>query len=221
MESVLLSPRVVPGMTTVQRVWGTTEGTLPERQPLDLDLYVDCSGSMPNPQVSLSYLTLAGAIISLSALRAGACVQATLWSGKGQYQSTQGFVRDEHQVLGILTGYIGGGTQFPIHLLRETYAARKPHDRPAHILVISDDGVTTMFDKDEQGTSGWDIAAMALGKARGGGTLALNLIPAWEKQYPVLAKARDVGWQLSPISSWEDLLAFARKFSQLTYVDSD
>src|SRR5262249_25383746 len=56
LQSVLTSPHVVPGMTTVQRVWGTTEGALPERRPIDLDLYVDCSGSMPNPQVSTSYL---------------------------------------------------------------------------------------------------------------------------------------------------------------------
>src|SRR5205085_1322238 len=48
LESIMLSPRVVPGMTTLQRVWGTTEGTQPQREPLDLDLYVDCSGSMPN-----------------------------------------------------------------------------------------------------------------------------------------------------------------------------
>ena len=47
LQSVLQSPRVVPGMTTVQRVWGTSEGHEPKREPLDLDLYVDCSGSMP------------------------------------------------------------------------------------------------------------------------------------------------------------------------------
>src|SRR5262249_25554299 len=69
LQSVLQSPHVIPGATTVQRTWGTMEGTLPERRPVDLDLYVDCSGSMPNPQMSTSYLTLAGAIIALSALR--------------------------------------------------------------------------------------------------------------------------------------------------------
>ena len=40
-ESVMLSPRIIPGLTTVQRVWGTAEGTQPRREPLDLDLYVD------------------------------------------------------------------------------------------------------------------------------------------------------------------------------------
>src|SRR6185436_16490679 len=83
--SVLQSPRIVPGMTTVQRVWGTTEGREPKLEPLDLDLYVDSSGSMPNPQHITSYPALAGAILCLSALRAGARVQATLWSGTNQF----------------------------------------------------------------------------------------------------------------------------------------
>jgi hypothetical protein len=219
LESIMLSPRVVPGMTTLQRVWGTTEGTQPQREPLDLDLYVDCSGSMPNAQISLSYLTLAGAIISLSALRAGAHVQATLWSGKNQFQTTKGFVRDEHRILEILTGYIGGATAFPIHLMRKTYEVRKPYDRPVHILIISDDGVTTMFDTDEKGNSGWDVARMALAKARGGGTMVLNLYAQWETAYPALVQARNEGWQIDPIRSWEELVAFARKFAQMKYAE--
>src|SRR5262245_27033587 len=118
-QSVLQSPHVVPGMTTVQRVWGTTEGREPKREPLDLDLYVDSSGSMPNPQHLTSYPALAGAILCLSAIRAGARVQATLWSGKNQFLTTRGFVRDEEAVLRVLTGYFGGGTAFPIHVFRE------------------------------------------------------------------------------------------------------
>jgi hypothetical protein len=216
MQSVLVSPRVVPGMTTVQRVWGTAEGTLPEKQPLDLDLYVDCSGSMPNPQTTVSYLTLAGAIIALSALRAGARVQATLWSGARQFETTDGFVRDEHAVLEILTGYLGGGTAFPIHVLRDTYQARKPGARPAHILVISDDGVTTMFDKDEKGNRGWDVARMALERARGGGTLVLNLWSDWDKNAD-LVRAHQDGWAISRVRTWEELVEFARWFSQIKY----
>jgi hypothetical protein len=219
-ESVMISPRVVPGMTTVQRVWGTTQGALPEKEPLDLDLYVDCSGSMPNPQVNISYLTLAGAIVALSALRAGARVQATLWSGARQFETTDGFVRDEHKILGILTGYLGGGTAFPLHILRETYQDRKPSARPAHLLVISDDGVTTMFDKDEKGNSGWDLSRMALARARGGGTMVLNLWGDWEKNEP-LRQARQDGWQISVVRTWEELVEFARQFSALKYGDTD
>jgi hypothetical protein len=211
-------------MTTVQRVFGTTEGREPKREPLDLDLYVDSSGSMPNPQHMTSYPALAGAILCLSALRAGAHVQATLWSGKAQFTSTNGFVRGQEGILRVLTGYFGGATAFPIHVLRDTYATRKPNARPAHILVISDDGVSTMFDRDEHGNSGWDIAARALARAAGGGTLVLNLPQNWDAQagpYADIRRARDEqGWYTHRVASLEELVEFARQFSRLRYGDT-
>ena len=216
-ESVMLSPIIIPGLTTVQRVWGTVEGTQPRKEPLDLDLYVDSSGSMPNPQNTVSYLTLAGAIIALSALRAGARVQATLWSGARQFDMTPGFVSNEHAILQVLTGYIGGSTAFPIHVLRDTYSPRKPTDRPVHILIISDDGVTTLFDKDEQRHSGWDVSRAALEKARGGGTMVLNLYSDWRENKDLLRANTEQGWQIHVVRNWEDLLAFAKWFSKLKY----
>lgn len=215
-ESAIVSPQIIPGITTVQRVYGTASGSLPEREPVDLDLYVDCSGSMPNPQYATSFLTLAGAIIALSALRTGSRVQATLWSGKHDYQTTNEFIRNEHDILKILTGYIGGATAFPIHLLRDTFANRTKKDRGAHVLVISDDGVDTMFEKDEKRNSGWDVARMALEKGRSGGTLVLNLWQDWQKT-PVLVRANKEGWEVHRVQTWEQLVDFARAFSRAKY----
>lgn len=215
--SVQYSPHVIPGLTTLERVYGKSEGTLPEKQPLDLDLYVDSSGSMPNPQVNVSYPALAGAIICLSALRAGARVQATLWSGANQFQMTEGFVREEDAILKILTGYIGGGTAFPLHVLRKTYSERKANARPVHILIISDNGVTTMYAADEKGRDGREIARMALEQARGGGTLALNLFPQWETYEPLLQQAITDGWEIYPVGTLDELVAFAKAFSQKKY----
>ncbi|MEW6128500.1 MAG: vWA domain-containing protein [Acidobacteriota bacterium] len=215
-ESAMISHKVIPGVTTVQRLYGTTSGSMPERDPIDLDLYVDCSGSMPNPQYSTSYLTLAGAIISLSALRVGSRVKATLWSGKNDFQTTKDFIRDETEILKILTGYIGGATAFPIHLLRETFQNRKPKDRPVHILVISDDGVDTMFDTDEKGNSGWEVSKMALENGRGGGTFVLNLWNDWQ-QTPKLVQAHQQGWDIHRVQNWTQLVEFARAFSRAKY----
>jgi hypothetical protein len=221
LESVMQSPHVIPGMTTVQRVWGTTEAREPARVPLDLDLYVDSSGSMPNPQAVTSYPALAGAILCLSALRAGARVQVTLWSGTREFVSTPGFVRDEQQILRVLTGFFGGATAFPIHVLRDTWDARPRDARPAHILVISDDGISTLFDNDERGESGWNVAARALARAGGGGTFVLNLPVGWDTwpgAYQVIRQARDQqGWAVHPVASLEELVAFARWFSRLRY----
>lgn len=221
LESILQSPHVVPGMTTVQRSWGTAEGREPDRVPLDLDLYVDSSGSMPHPYHQVSYLTLAGAIMALSALRAGARVQAVLWSDKSQAVATAGFVRDELAILRVLAGYLGGGTQFPIPHLRKTYAERT-RKNPAHVMVISDDGVSTMFDDDELGQSGWDVSRLALERAGGGGSLVLNLPEGWEQhQYPAyqaIRRARDeLGFAVRRVSTWDDLLGFARDFSRRNY----
>ena len=224
--SVTRSPIIIPGLTTVRRTYGADPGQLPKPEPIDLDIYVDSSGSMPDPRQRISYLTLAGTVIALSALRTGARVQATLWSGKNQVLTTAGFVRDENAILNILTGYFGGGTTFPIHHLRNTFATRDVRARSVHILMISDDGISTMFDDDERGDSGWDVAATALARGRAGGTMALNL-GAWTGTHPewppmaAIERARsEQGWDIHAIAEMEDLLGFARAFSQRHYADA-
>jgi hypothetical protein len=212
--SVLQSPVMVPGVTTVQRVYADVPGGEPARVPVDLDIYIDCSGSMPNPGVDVSYLALAGVILAMSALRAGARVQATLWSGARQFETSGGFIRDEGRILSIVTGYIAGATAFPLHILRETYALRKPDAPPAHIVVISDDGADTMLANDERGNPGAKICATALGTARGGGTLVLNLAGRpWRAEVALT----ELGFHVHRVSVWEDLVAFARAFVRDTY----
>jgi hypothetical protein len=212
--SLVRSPVVVPGVTTVQRVYGESPGGEPARRPLDLDIYVDCSGSMPDPAVEVSYLALAGTILALSALRAGARVQATLWSGAGQFETSGGFLRDEKRLLAIITGYISGSTAFPLHVLRDTYQDRKPSEPPAHVVVISDEGVDTILEKDEKKTRGEDICRMALQAARGGGTLVLNLPgPKWKPREALEA----IGFRVHAVRDWEDLVAFARAFVRDNY----
>jgi hypothetical protein len=220
LESVLASPTVVPGVTTRQRLWGDATGCDPETRPIDLDLYIDCSGSMPNPQRVFSPIALAGAIVALSALRVGSAVQATLWSGPGQFETTNGFVRDPVQVLRIVTGYLGGSTAFPLHILRDTYKARKATDRAVHLLNVSDDGVTTMFDQDEFATSGWDISAMAMRQSKGGATMVLNYRGDWQRDEQLVRASRE-GWDIFTVTRIDELIPFAREFSRRRYAQEE
>jgi hypothetical protein len=218
LNTLLQSPHVVPGVTTVQRVWGETPGADPARVAVDLDIYIDCSGSMPDPSVDVSYLALCAVILALSALRAGARVQATLWSSAGVFETTAGFIADEKRLLHVITGFVSGGTDFPIHVLRDTYQDRKPTDRPVHVVVISDDGVDTMLRQDEHGNDGKAVAKMALARARAGGSLVLNL-NYQPDQWPPGKVLSELGWGIHAVRDWQELVAFARAFVLQNYGD--
>src|SRR5262245_5190381 len=119
--TLLTSPHVIPGVTTRERQFGTSPGTEPETIPVDLYLGVDCSGSMGNPSHHLSYPVLAGAIIALSALRAGSHVKVVLSGEPGRTIATPSFERNDALVLKTLTSYLGTGYSFGIHRLAETF----------------------------------------------------------------------------------------------------
>jgi hypothetical protein len=216
-ETLSRSPRVIPGVTTVRRTYGTTDGSTPERAPVDLYVGIDCSGSMSNPAQALSYPVLAGTIVALSALRAGARVMVCLSGEPGGYAETRGFVRDEHAVLTTLTSYLGSGYAFGIARLQATFlegargaspAAGKPR-RPVHLLVVSDDDIFMMLDRLK---GGWDIAREALARAGGGGTFVLECDPRASQERIVRLEA--VGWQVHAVRTQEEMVTFAQAFSR-------
>ena len=219
------SPHVVPGVTTRQRQIGTSPGTDPERIPVDLYLGVDCSGSMGNPAQHLSYPVLAGAIIALSALRAGSRVKVVLSGEPGRTISTAGFERDATTILKTLTSYLGTGFSFGIHRLAETFgptAKTSSHvkRRPVHVLVVSDNDMFSMLDSESKRQRGWDVARQAVEVAGGGGTFVLELPehvrgPGWgQNTSGYLGRIGEMGWNVSIVSSMEELIAFARQFSR-------
>ena len=213
-ESLVRGPKVIPGVTTLQRVYGTTEGSTPEKQPVDLFLGVDCSGSMLNPARGLSYPVLAGTIIALSALRSGAGVKVTLSGEPGQHSSTNGFIRREKEILKILTGYLGTGYAFGILRLKETFLDKKKRQRPAHILIVTDSDIFSML---EEVKDGWNLARQALLAAGGGGTYVLNIPNRRGHGGEKIARMEEDGWRVHLVSDWEELVAFARAFAREQY----
>jgi hypothetical protein len=222
--TVVASPHIVPGVTTRQRIWGSGPGNTPQKIPIDLYLGVDCSGSMGDPSRHMSFPVLAGAVIALSALRAGSRVMVALSGEPGKTISTDGFVRDETLVLKTLTSYLGTGTTFGIFRLTETFRHRPASANPVHILIVTDNDIFSMLDGTTKSGHGWTIAGESLRSARGGGTFVLQLPQYLMNQtgakkvvHPGCKRMRDIGWEVANVDSMEQLMEFARRFSREAY----
>ena len=219
-ESAAKAGSVVPGYTTVKRTWGVSPGDTPERVPLDLYVGIDCSGSMVNPRLSLSYPVLAGTVIALSALRAGARVMACLSGEPGRALATKGFVRDETEVLSVLTDYLGTGYTYAVPRLWEGFPRKAA--RPAHIFLVTDFDIFASLNgtggefPGAPRAGGWDIAKEALARAGGGGTIVLHADPGALSQAAPRRLMKD-GWDVHAVSDLAQLLAFARAFARKTY----
>ena len=82
-----------------------------------------------------------------------------------------------------------------------------------------------MFDSpDERGVSGFEVCRTALARARGGGTLVLQLDPQWDARtvkaghpFHTLKQARSEGWQVSAVNTLADLMQFALAFVRQNY----
>ncbi|TDE88889.1 VWA domain-containing protein [Occultella glacieicola] len=204
--SLVRSPVPIPGVTLQQREHLTDVGIEPDREPVDLDLYLDSSGSIPDPRRTRSPLALAGAIMALSALRAGARVQATTWSGPDQVAGTDGFTENADEVLAAVVAYFGGSTAFPLERLVATHLDSTGEPRRRHIAVVSDSGINSMFLERGTPTPG---AAQCLAAAGAGGSLILNVPVNTRGRYAEMAGDYDV----YTVATWEDLVPFARAFA--------
>lgn len=219
LESMIRSPRVLPGLTTLQRGYGEAPGAELRRLPLDLYLGIDCSGSMANPERQLSYPVLAGAVLALSALRAGARVMACLSGEPGEFDQTDGFVRGEAEVLKLLTGYLGTGYAFGIARLQASILDQPAPKRPVHLLVISDADLFSMLDEYRHGEhDGWQVAEQAARKAGGGATAVLNLpYHVSRDEGSVIARLEDSGWRVHQVSTQAEMVGLARAFARAIY----
>ncbi len=211
-ETLSRSPVIIPGVTTQQRTYGQTEGDSPHRLPLDLYIGIDCSGSMKNPALNLSYPVLAGTVLALSALRAGARVMACLSGDPGEYSETVGFVRQEREIMGVLTNYLGTGYAYGIRRLKATFGPDFKGKRPVHILIVSDSDIFVMLN---DVPDGWELSAEALKRAGGGGTFVLEVDPV--RQSDNLDKLRSFGWATHCVRDQAEMVAFARAFSRAKY----
>jgi hypothetical protein len=101
-----------------------------------VEIYLDVSGSMPDPRVTRNAMTLAAQVLVTGAIRAGGWARATLYScAPVQYRE---WCRSEAELSKFLMHYIGGGTDFPFGQLRES-VAECAHDQPIRVVITDHD----------------------------------------------------------------------------------
>lgn len=220
-QSVMASPRIVPGYTTRERVYGESMGKETGKSPPDIYIGIDCSGSMSDPRRQLSYPVLAGVVLACSALRAGARVMACLsGESRGRTVATDGFSRSEREVLELLTDYLGTGYSFGIHYLKPHLISR-PRQNPTHVLVVSDSDIFSILNEVPSsgagsGLQGWEVAKQAAAKCGAGATFALSLPPSCASR-PEVQLMRQIGWNVHLVSSMDQIVLFAAALSRELY----
>ncbi|MEZ6129820.1 MAG: hypothetical protein R3C59_14145 [Planctomycetaceae bacterium] len=104
-------------------------------QPL-MEIYLDVSGSMPNPIHQLNSMTLAAQILTLGTTRAGGSVRSALYSHEPVLYWS--WCRSEVEMSRFLMHYIGGGTDFPFELLRKS-CSECGSDQPIRVVISDSD----------------------------------------------------------------------------------
>ncbi|MHC4391159.1 MAG: DUF2201 family putative metallopeptidase [Planctomycetota bacterium] len=97
-----------------------------------LEVYLDTSGSMPNPLNALNAMTLAALVLATAAIRAESRVRGVVYSWGTPLRSD--WMYDEVRAREFLLSFSGGGTKFPFALMREF----AEDTRDAVRIIISD-----------------------------------------------------------------------------------
>ncbi len=220
MASMIRSPVVIPGVTTVEPIYDETPDDETAQEPPDLYLGVDCSGSMANPADSVSYPVIAGTVVTLSALRAGARVKTVLSGEPGRYAESKEFSSSAEKNLNVLTHYLGTGYAFGMARLLDEFLFKEPPKHPVHVLILTDTDIFSMLREGFEGygsdlIEGWEIARRLPDIVRGGVSLVLDGGPAFYKDEA--ARLEEYGWTLHSVQDEQSLLQFARAFSRTEF----
>ena len=203
------APEILPGVSTRRRS-RLDDPARPREATVSLDLYIDSSGSMPQPRQG-SPAVLAGAILALSVLRGGGSVRATSWASPGQVAGPERYGRDAAEVMASIAFFFGGGTSFPLDLLQRRYAGLAPVDDVTrrHLVVLSDDGLSSMFGvgNDPYGQVAARIRPMLT-------TATLVLLDPRHRVAPLASRA---GYDVSYLESMDDAPAACARLAEVIH----
>jgi len=100
------------------------------------EIYLDVSGSMPDPTQALNAMTLAAQILVTGTIRAGGAARALLYSTENEKHWQ--FCRSEKILSKFLMRYIGGGTSFPFDVLAESVESER-NLQPIRVVITDSD----------------------------------------------------------------------------------
>jgi hypothetical protein len=156
-----------------------------------VEIYLDVSGSMPDPRRTLNAMTLAAQILCVGAVRAGGWVRALLYSSDTVAYWT--WCRSELEMSRFLMHYIGGGTQFPFARLADS--VREQRGRQPTRVVITDPDFDHNHDSDERHARIFSEAAEA----------SAPLVLLLHRPHPErAARYQRQGARVVPVSELED-----------------
>jgi hypothetical protein len=116
----------------LRRELDTDEPSPTSRRFPAVEIYLDTSGSMPDPATALNVMTLAAQILAASALRKQGVVRGIVYSSGKPLVSD--WMYDEEHARRFLLHYAGGGTEYPFEVLKASARERSDAIR----VIVSD-----------------------------------------------------------------------------------
>ncbi len=101
-----------------------------------MEIYLDVSGSMPDPRRSINTMTLAAQILLMGTIRAGGWVRALIYSSSPVLFWE--WCRSEVELSKFLMHYVGGGTNFPFAILEQSVQECR-RDQPIRVIISDTD----------------------------------------------------------------------------------
>jgi hypothetical protein len=172
-----------------------------------MEIYLDVSGSMPNPCLAINPMTLAAQILVTATIRAGGQARLALYSHTTLRHWD--WCRSEAELSGFLMHYIGGGTAFPFDVLSES--TRELAGRQPIRVVITDQDFDVNVAQEGRATA---ILAAAVKDAPG-----LILLKAGAEADSAAAYRR-LGIRVVPVGELTDYPRLARELAWALFPDS-
>jgi hypothetical protein len=182
----------IPGVTTRRRTWLEDDPGRGETIEPWVELYIDSSGSMPDPKKSLNPQVLAAFALVRSAVEAGGRARVVQYSGPGNVKEMAAFSASAEPAYRALLEYIGGGTEFPLDVLEASVRRHRRRARVFRIVFSDADFLVNIFGTTPKAAEGQRARLATLARAAEGGDRLVAML-ACAVQTDALERLRESG----------------------------